>query len=314
MADSQTEETGPAGGERRRRQARRRKSGSSWAPLVIILLLLVAAGAAIWATGGLSFTGGGAVAEVNGETIERSEFEARLARQTSAYEDQGIDVQGQGLTDQVRQQVLTGLIDQTLLLQAALEAGVEVSDEEVDTALEQQIQAIGGEEEFQSRLEEFDLTRTEVRDDLRVQLIVEKYADQASGELTASSQEIQALYGQYVAQLEAAGTTTDSTPSLDELRPQLEQAVIQQKQQQVLQQLLAQARQDAEVGVLVEGVQYPPQPQQPAPANAPTGQQPATPPAPTETPETGTTSADGESAAEAEVEGEATQSTSSDQQ
>ena len=57
---------------------------------------------------------------------------------------------------------------------------------------------------------------------------------------------------------QASGTSSEATaPALSELRPQIETAVIQQKQQQVASQLLQQAQEGAAVEVLIEGVSYP---------------------------------------------------------
>lgn len=255
--------------------------GSGVLSTVLVIFVLVAlVGLGFYFAGGDIGNGSssnidGTVAVVNGEEIDGSELEEQLEgfrNSTSTQAQQFNDL------SETRQQeiLLEGIINTELQLQAAQGAGVTVSDEEVDSELQARIDQIG-QEEFEDRLETSDITRQEVRDDLRNQMIVNAYIQQeAGGEITATDEEIQQLYQQYTTQIQqSAGTSTDESavPALEELRPQIEAAVIQQKQQQTAMQLLEQARENAEIEVLLEGVSYPAS-SEAAPA---AGQQPAQP-------------------------------------
>jgi hypothetical protein len=203
----------------------------------------------------------GPVAIVNGEEISGDELQSQLESFRNSTSTQA--QQFNDLSDQRQQEILLeGIINTRLQLQAAQTAGVTVSDEQVESQLQTQIDQIG-EDVFNQRLQDNDVTRQEVKDDLRNQLIINTYIQQtAGGQVTASEQEIQNLYDQYTTQIQQTnGTSSEATtPALSELRPQIEAAVIQQKSQQIASQLLEQARASATVEVLIEGVKYPASP------------------------------------------------------
>jgi|GEM_PF-1143789 peptidyl-prolyl cis-trans isomerase SurA len=200
----------------------------------------------------------GTVAIVNGEEIAGTELSEQLESLRNASTPQA--EQFKNLTDIQQQEVLLeGIINTELQLQAARGAGVTVSDEEVETQLQSSIDQIGR-TEFENRLAQNGVTEQEVRDDLRNQLLINAYIEQeAGGEITATDQEIDELYQQYIAQIQQASPEGQESeiPSLEELRPQIEQAVIQQKRQQIAVDLLNQARANADIEVLLEGVSYP---------------------------------------------------------
>jgi len=224
----------------------------------------------------------GPAAVVGDTEIERSELQEQLSTLRSGTSTQAQQFQR---LDETRQQslVLSNIINQELLLQAAANAGITVSDQEVDNRLQAQIQQIGS-STFESRLQQSGLTREEVRNNLRDQMIVSNYVSQSGQVGEATDQEVQQLYDQYSSRLSQAGTSTN-VPSLEELRPQLEASIQQRKQRQAQQQLLQQARQSIDVDVMLEGVSYPPETQSRQQGQRSQGQRqpPQSPEQPTET-------------------------------
>ena len=253
--NSQPNQSGP-------RPAGSSSSGIAGA-VIAILVLIIAAGVIFYFVQGdesgdaAEASYDGAVATVNGEEVAG----AALAQQINSLRN-GTSTQSQQFKQlsENRQEavILEGLINTKLQVQAAEDAGASVSDEEVETQLQNQIGQIG-EDTFQTRLEETGLTRQEVRDDLRNQLTINTYIQQqAGGEISATDEEIQTLYDQYTAQIgQQAASSSANLPALSDVRPQLEQVVLQQKRQQIASELLAQARQSADVEVLLDGVSYP---------------------------------------------------------
>lgn len=224
-------------------------------PLFVILALIVIAAAGIYffSDGSVSDPGSaasGPVARVGGEQIEADGFNEQISSLREATTSQAQQFQQLGETRQ-QELVLSGLINQELLRQAATNAGVSVSDSEVDSRLQSQIEQIGGESEFENRLQQNDLTREEVRENLRQQMLVSAYVEQTA---TSTDEQIQQLYDQYRAQLSQAATSSQDVPSLEQLRPRLEASIQQRNQQQLLQQ----ARNNIDVEVLLDGVSYPP--------------------------------------------------------
>ena len=93
--------------------------------IVLVLLLIIAAGAYFYFSGGSFSNIGGqlfgeTVATVNGEKINRPEFDRRVEQLAAFYKSQGIDTASQGGTQgQLEQQVLEAMISESLLLQYA---------------------------------------------------------------------------------------------------------------------------------------------------------------------------------------------------
>lgn len=242
-------------------------------PLLTILILVILAVGGIYyfgdmggsSTGTPSSTSSGPVATVGGQDINGDQFNQQLTQLREATTSQAQRFQSLSETRQ-QELILSSLINQELIRQAAGNAGVSVSDSDVDSRLQSQIQQIGGESEFEQRLSDNDLTRQEVRDNLRQQMQITQYISQ---NVTApSDSEIQQAYDQLPEQRlqligqalnrNSSGTSTQGTPSLSEVRPVLERQLTAQKQQQARQQLLQQARNSIDVEVLLDGVSYPP--------------------------------------------------------
>lgn len=251
--------------------------------VIIIVAALIGAGFYFARSGNFDIGGAGSsfdgpVATVNGQEIGGDQLSEQLQSLRNANTPQAQQFSTLSETDQ-QEILLEGIINTELQLQAARGAGVTVSDEEVEEQLQSSIDQIG-QSEFENRLAQNDVTEDEVREDLRNQMIISAYIEQeAGGEITATDAEISELYQQYAAQINQASPEGQESqvPSLVELRPQIESAVIQQKQQETALRLLEQARANAEIEVLLEGVDYPsninqqqtPPPTQPAPTQQP---------------------------------------------
>ncbi len=111
---------------------------------------------------------------VNGQPIYVTDYERELGRYEASLMARGIDPaspEGQQNLAQARTWVLDVMIEQVLTEQAALAAGVTVSDAEVDAYMQMMIEEVGGEEAFQARLEEWGETYEEAWQEVRAQLI-----------------------------------------------------------------------------------------------------------------------------------------------
>jgi len=116
-------------------------------------------------------------ARVNGQPIYLSTYQKQVAQYEKAFAAQGFDLnsdEGKAMMQQVRRQVLEGLIDQVLIEQAAAKMGITVSDEELDAKIKESIKAGGGQQSFEEWLKLNDLTFDEFREMMRSQLISEK--------------------------------------------------------------------------------------------------------------------------------------------
>jgi parvulin-like peptidyl-prolyl isomerase len=109
------------------------------------------------------------VAIVNDQPIFQEALERQLKHLQKAMEASGEKPDPQTL-EQMRRQVLEGLIDQTIMEQAAARLGIKVSPEELEESIRKVVQE-GGEENFKRWLEQSELTMEEFREMTRLQLL-----------------------------------------------------------------------------------------------------------------------------------------------
>ena len=113
-------------------------------------------------------------ARVNGQPVYLADYERELGQYESSLLSRGIDPnspEGQENLAQARDWVLNVMIEQALTEQAAAEAGVIVSDDEVDAYIQAMIEENGGEEAFQAKLAEWGETTEDAWREVRAQLI-----------------------------------------------------------------------------------------------------------------------------------------------
>lgn len=95
------------------------------------------------------------IAVVNGQRISRNEYHDRLE---SAY--------GEATAQQ--------LIDEEIIKQEAETSGVEVTDEEVDSRLQDIITTVGGQDAYERALESSNITESQLKDQIRVDELTKK--------------------------------------------------------------------------------------------------------------------------------------------
>lgn len=188
------------------------------------------------------------VAEVNGTEIEKAEFEEAY---TSQFEQMAMMSQMSGEEvnqDDLKTQVADGLVSQELLTQEAENRELEASEEETTELLDQLAEQSGAEshEDLYAMFEEQGLDQEEVDRQIDLQVKVDKLIAEEAGEINPSEEELKELYDQQVEQLEQM-ETEEEPPSYEELKPQLEEQLVSQKEGEAAQALVEQLKEDAEI-------------------------------------------------------------------
>ncbi len=195
---------------------------------------------------------GEAVAIVNGETIPRNEFDELLSMRMEMYEMQEMEQdeeEAAEMEEMLKQQTLDELITRKVLVQKAEAAGI-VADE---ATVDQEYQLVKDqyeEEEFQHALEAQNLTPESFKEQIALQLVivqfVEEKVDEKMGEdaLEASEEELQALYEQHSMQME-------DPPEFEEVKPQLEEMLRQEKMQEVTAEVVDDLVTASEIEILL---------------------------------------------------------------
>lgn len=132
-------------------------------------------------------------AEVNGQPILRSEVETYYQRQVSKLPEPLSKEEGLGR----KLSILSGLIENKLLLQKAAQAGLLATTGEVE-ARWQELRAPYTDEEFQRRLDSEGMTLAELRQELHNEVSINKLLEQAvTSKVEVSEQEVADYYEQF---------------------------------------------------------------------------------------------------------------------
>ncbi|MCE7938977.1 MAG: hypothetical protein DYG90_10425, partial [Chloroflexi bacterium CFX6] len=148
-------------------------------------------------SGGRTDTGE-VIAVVNGEAISLGEFQRQAFDTQRYFVDQGgIDPNtedGQKQLLFLRRQVLSDMINQTLIEQAATELGITASDEEIQASLQKYIDELGGEDKFEQSLADTGSTREQVTEMERASIIGTKMLDQIAGDVPTTAEFVHARH------------------------------------------------------------------------------------------------------------------------
>jgi parvulin-like peptidyl-prolyl isomerase len=137
-----------------------------------------------------------AAAVVNGTRITVAEIEDSLDRFVSSkeFENALAGRDPEEFKREYQQTVLSRLIRREVLADEADEAGIEVSDEEVQERLDQVIEDVGGQDQFETELSNRNLTQDEVEGFVRDSLIEEALRAEVTADTQATEDELQEFY------------------------------------------------------------------------------------------------------------------------
>lgn len=142
------------------------------------------------------------------------------------------------MNQQFRTQTLNQIINEKMILMEASKKSVIVSSSEIDQKLKDLENQVGGSEIFKSLLAQQGQTRDSLKEQLRLQLIIEKLYQ---NEATVSAEEID----QFLETNQALLTSTDSAKQ----RIEAEESLRQQKISQIFSQKFQELRQQAKIQI-----------------------------------------------------------------
>ncbi|WP_079504732.1 SurA N-terminal domain-containing protein [Mesobacillus jeotgali] len=185
------------------------------------------------------------VATVDGKGISKKEYKKELDAMKATYEQQGMpaDQMDKKMKDQLEKSVLDQMINAELLLQTAEKDGVSVKQKEVDAEMEKIKANFEDEKQFKEALKKNKMTEKDLKSQLKKQMTVNTYLESKIGKVEATDQEIQAMYDQYKQQAESQKQEVEA---LDKIKPQLEQQVVSEKENEKVTELVQKIRKDNE--------------------------------------------------------------------
>jgi peptidyl-prolyl cis-trans isomerase SurA len=200
------------------------------------------------------------VAEVDGSKITKDEFTKTYESQ---YQQAAMSQQSGGQApdeDSLKKQVADQLVDNRLLTQAADDAGIKASDEDIDETLDEIAQQNGmssGDDVIKA-LKEQGSSEKEVRKDAASQFELTTYIDKKAKISDPSEKELKKQYEQLKQQSQqsgqagtsdAGGDASSQVPSYDEVKDQLAQQSKSQEEGQAATKIAEQLRKDADVTI-----------------------------------------------------------------
>lgn len=224
--------------------------------ILLVVILLLGGGAWYFISNNMNSTSNTAqalnnlspsdpIARVNGEEITRSDLDTIQAQILS---QQGIDpaTLDAAMQQELLTQALNAVVAQTLLRQEVENAKINVGEDEVSTQLEEIKAQYENDSEYAQVLKSQNMTEDDLKTQIGENLRTQKYLDGVidTNSLSVSGEEVDAAYKQ-------VATNTEDVPPLEDMREQIEDSIIQQKQQQLVAQHIQQLQQKADIELLI---------------------------------------------------------------
>ncbi len=136
-------------------------------------------------------------ARVNGMPIYLAEYQKQVAEWEVAFSSQNVglsEADRQAMIAQGRQQVLQVMIEQVLIEQAAAQAGIVVSDQDVQAAIARDIQENGGQARFDAWLQANNWTAQEYEARQRSMMIASKMFEHITRDVPTRAEQVHARH------------------------------------------------------------------------------------------------------------------------
>jgi len=187
------------------------------------------------------------IAIVNGEEIPTYRFNEQVDRMKSGYEQQGIDFDsedGAQFLAMIEQQAINTLIQQTVLIQGAEEAGIELDEASVDDAYAGIRNQFDSEEMFEEALEANGFTEDSLREMIYVELKIEKFFDASVDDVDVSDADIEEYYADYEEQMEQHDQEAEA---LEDIWDEIEAQIIQERQHEQFNEVVDTLMEQSEI-------------------------------------------------------------------
>ncbi len=247
------------------------KKKSLWVILLTLVLLATACAAPAeegQAVEEPALEQGEAVAMVNGEPIYEGPFQRMTDRMLIVYEQQGLTFEGEEgeeMLQQIQEQTLQQMIQQTVLVQEASNLALEVPDEAVNAELDQIRSQFDTDDAYQEALQQNLFTENELKETLRMEMTIEALLAHDTPEIKVSEEELVAGYNayeiQYQAQLESIEASGEeiseeemammALPSFEEIKEDLRAQMIQEREQELQMAMINDLMEKSEIEIMI---------------------------------------------------------------
>ncbi len=133
-------------------------------------------------------------AEVNGEKIYLDEIDRQVDLILGGHQSQLDSTQAAQMREQFRQQVLQGMIENILIIQAARKAGFKIEQQEISARIEEIKKGFPSEEEYKAALEANGLTEEKLPTEVEKMLLSERFIRDLVKDATVTAAEAEKYY------------------------------------------------------------------------------------------------------------------------
>lgn len=184
---------------------------------------------------------------VNGEKVPLSLYEKNYSQLVSQAGAQGMDAADTTVAEQIKQQTIDVLVNSALLRQAAVAAGIEVTEADINTRYQTIVESQGGEEGLTARMAELNITKESLMADIHDEILIQTHLNKAvdTSAITVTTEEVEALYKS------VSSNPAIDVPPLEEVRPQIEQEIRFGKEQELIGAYIETLKKDATIEVRI---------------------------------------------------------------
>jgi hypothetical protein len=184
--------------------------------------------------------GANIVASVNGEELNRLEFDSRVSQARSILESQGVDFSSDDALRELNRVALDNLINERLLIQEAIKKGLEVSQEEVEKQYDILADQSGGVDKLLEELKSNNVSVEKFKLNIHQQMILRSFVDSLTSDIKVLDSEALQLYEDLVSQ-------GAELPPFDEIQSAVIAEARQRKVAQALDPIIQELRSNAQI-------------------------------------------------------------------
>lgn len=182
---------------------------------------------------------------VNGEEIKGTVYNSVARQLESSVATQGKKADDPEVAEQVKEQAISVIVGNKLVIQDAIEKGHEVDEEVLEQRFEDLKNQFENEEQMNVALKRTGFTLDDMKQQLREQLIYESYlADEIEG-AEVTEEDLKEAYQGYV------DSTEGETPEFEEMKPMILQSLEDQNEKQAVYDRIEELREAADVEVKI---------------------------------------------------------------
>ena len=185
------------------------------------------------------------VVVVNGEEIKGTVYNSVARQLESSVATQGKKTDDPEVAKQVKEQAISVIVGNKLVIQDAIEKGHEVDEEVLEQRFDDLKNQFENEEQMNIALERTGFTLDDMKQQLREQLIYESYLAKEIKGAEVTEEDLKEAYQGYL------DSTEGETPEFEEMKPMILQSLEEQNEEQAVYDRIEELREVADIEIKI---------------------------------------------------------------